>query len=43
MVLLIFDMVVDRGWAIVAAACIAVVIIALLVVLPFRLIRSDDD
>jgi len=42
MVLLIFDMVVDRGWAVVAAACVAAVIVALLVVLPFRLISRDD-
>jgi hypothetical protein len=43
MVLLIFDMVVDRTWATVAAACVALVIVALLVVLPMRLISSDED
>jgi hypothetical protein len=43
MVLLIFDMVVDRTWAVVAAACVAAVIVALLLVLPLRLISRDDD
>lgn len=37
MVLLIWDVVVDRTWAAVAAAGIAVVLVALLVVLPRRL------
>lgn len=43
MVLLIFDMVLDRTWATVAAAGVAVVILLLLVALPLRLISRDDD
>jgi hypothetical protein len=43
MVLLIFDIVTNLAWAGVAAACVALVIVALLVVLPFRLISGDED
>jgi hypothetical protein len=43
MVLLIFDMVLDRTWASIAAACVALVIVLLLVALPLRLIGRDDD
>jgi len=39
MVLLIFDVVVDRQWAIVAAAGIGLVLLVLLVVVPVRLVR----
>ena len=41
MVLLIFDVVVDRTWAFVAAAGMAVVLSALLVVVPHRLVSRD--
>ncbi|MEP9361901.1 DUF6328 family protein [Nocardioides sp. CN2-186] len=39
MVLLIFDVVVDRQWAIVAATGIGLTLLVLLVVLPVRLVR----
>lgn len=41
MVLLIFDVVVDRTWALVASGGIVLVIVVLLVVLPSRLVRDD--
>ena len=41
MVLLIFDVVVDRTWAVLAAAAIGAVLVALLVLLPRRLIDRD--
>ncbi len=41
MVLLIFDVVVDRAWALVASGGIVLVIVVLLVVLPSRLVRDD--
>jgi len=42
MVLLVFDVVVDRGWAVVAAASVAVVLACLLVVYPAVLLGDDD-
>lgn len=42
MVLLIFDVVIDRTWAIVAAAAMAAVLGTLLVVVPNRLLRRVD-
>jgi hypothetical protein len=41
MVLLIFDVVIDRTWAVVAAAATALVIVTLLVVVPSRLVRDE--
>jgi SNF family Na+-dependent transporter len=43
MVMLIFDVVIDRTYAVVAAAGVAAVIVLLLVVLPVRLVRDDDE
>jgi non-ribosomal peptide synthetase component F len=40
MVLLIFDVVVDRTWAVVTAGAVAVVLAALLLLLPNRLARA---
>src|SRR5690606_29167592 len=37
----LFDVVVDRTWAVTVGAAMAVVLVALLVVLPRRLIRKD--
>ena len=37
----IFDVVVDRTWAVVVGGAMALVLIALLVVLPRRLITKD--
>jgi hypothetical protein len=42
MVMLIFDVVVDRTWAIIAAAAVALVLAGLLLVLPRRLVGHDD-
>jgi SNF family Na+-dependent transporter len=42
MVLLIFDVVVDRAWALVAAAGIAAVLVGLLVVTPRTLVGHED-
>lgn len=42
MVMLIFDVVVDRTWAVVASAAIAVVIVVLLVLLPVNLVSDED-
>lgn len=42
MVMLIFDVVVDRTWAFVAAGCMALVIVALSVLLPFGLVRDRE-
>ena len=42
MVMLIFDVVVDRTWAVVAAAAVALVLACLLVLLPHRLLDDDD-
>jgi len=41
MVLLVFDVVVDRTWAAVASGCILLVLGLLLVALPARLVRGD--
>jgi hypothetical protein len=41
-VLFIFDMVVDRAWAAVAAAAMVLVLLVLLVLLPHRLINHED-
>lgn len=41
MVLLIFDVVVGRGWAVATAAVVAVVLALLLVVFPNRLMRDE--
>jgi hypothetical protein len=43
MVMLIFDVVVDRTWAFVAAGAMAIVLFALLVALPFSLVQRDGD
>jgi hypothetical protein len=42
MVMLIWDVVVDRTWAAVAAAVVAAVLTVLLVLLPHRLVDRDD-
>jgi len=42
MVLLIFDVVVDRTTAAVASGAVAVVLLALLVALPMKVIHTDD-
>jgi SNF family Na+-dependent transporter len=42
MVLLIWDVVIDRTWAAIAAACVAAVLITLLAVVPRRLINRGD-
>ena len=42
MVMLIFDVVVDRTWAFVTAGCMALVIVALSVLLPFGLVRDRE-
>lgn len=42
MVLLIFDVVVDRTWALVAAGGVAALIVVLLVVLPAMLVHDED-
>lgn len=42
MVMLIWDVVVDRTWAGVAAACVAAVLVVLLVALPRRLVAHGD-
>lgn len=41
MVMLIFDVVVDRAYAVVASVCIFAVLLLLLVVLPLRLVRDE--
>jgi VIT1/CCC1 family predicted Fe2+/Mn2+ transporter len=42
MVLLIWDVVIDRGWAAVAAAGVALVLVLLMLVVP-RVLVGDDD
>ncbi|WP_028635645.1 DUF6328 family protein [Nocardioides sp. URHA0032] len=42
MVMLIFDVVVDRTYAVVASGSIFLVLVLLLAVLPLSLVRSDD-
>lgn len=42
MVMLIWDVVIDRTWAVVAAAVLAAVLVYLLAVLPRRLVGRDD-
>jgi hypothetical protein len=42
MVMLIFDVVLDRTYAVLAAAGVAVVIVMLIVLLPLRLVQSED-
>lgn len=42
MTLLIFDVVVDRTAALITSACVGVVLVSLLAVLPFWLVGSDD-
>ena len=42
MVMLIFDVVLDRTYAVLAAAGVAVVIVMLNVLLPLRLVQSED-
>ena len=39
MVMLIWDVVVDRTWAVIAAACVAAVLVVLLALLPRRLVN----
>ena len=43
MVMLIFDVVAGRTWAVVAAGCVAAVLVVLLVLLPGRLIAVRDS
>jgi hypothetical protein len=42
MVMLIFDVVVDRTWAVIAAAAVAAALVTLLVIYPNALLRDDD-
>lgn len=42
-VMFVFDMVVDRTWAFLAAAAMASVLLTLLVLLPHRLVKLDDE
>jgi hypothetical protein len=42
MVMLIFDVVIDRTWAVLAAGLVAAVLLTLLVVYPHALVADDD-
>ena len=42
MVMLIFDVVIDRTWAVLAAGLVAAVLVTLLVVYPHALVADDD-